>query len=135
MDIDLKAIGARVKKRRTELHLTHANITELCGIKSSTLSRIEQGTNAVSIVIFHKISEVLQCDVNWLLTGKSPYLEDLPVSGSERDLLIGFRQLNKNDQEEIMVLMTLKLHRIKGELKIVEKSSHSEKNNPDDKLA
>ena len=76
MEIQMKNVGARIKAKRNELDLTQTDIFKMCGIGSGALSRIENGTSVPSIILFYKISQALNCDMTWLLTGHSSNLKN-----------------------------------------------------------
>lgn len=133
MKIIMKSIGERIKYRRKELHLTQTDIKAACGISSGALSEIENGNRTPSVIIFHELSEVLQCSMDWLATGKSPNTEISSTfasedfkSNTENELLTGFRQLDQDDQEELMGLLALKLRKVKRDNRKLETLSNSQ---------
>ena len=126
MDVSMESIGERIKARRKELQLTQTDIFEMCGIRSGALSRIENGTSVPSIILFYRIAEVLQCDMDWLMTGVSPNVKNVTFSKSEEELLNGFRQLDQDDQEELMGLLALKLRKVKRDNRKLETLSNSQ---------
>lgn len=126
MDISMESIGERIKSRRKELQLTQTDIFNMCGIRSGALSRIENGTSVPSIILFYKISEVLKCDMNWLMTGVSSNMKSDVFSKCEDELVKGFRQLEKDDQDEIMDILNMKLSRAKRKKDQSARSSSSE---------
>lgn len=120
MEIIMKSIGKRIRDRRKELHLTQNDIKSACGISSGALSEIENGNRTPSVVIFHALANVLECSMDWLATGESSKTENtfFSVSGdtlndTESEFLKGFRQLDQDDQDELMGLLVLKLRKIK----------------------
>ena len=123
MEIDMVSIGERIKERRLELHLTQTDIYEQCGIASGVLSRIENGKNVPSVIAFHKLSEVLECDMKWLATGKSTNMKNAAFYKNEEKLLNGFRALPEEDQEELMEILEMKLRKLKKGKDMVAKSS------------
>ena len=123
MEIDMVSIGERIKTRRLEMHLTQTDIYEKCGIASGVLSRIENGKNVPSVITFHKLSEVLECDMNWLATGISSNMQKSNICKLEEELLNGFRELPEDDKEELMGLLQLKLRKVKKERDVTAKSS------------
>lgn len=135
MDVSMESIGERIKARRKELQLTQTDIFEMCGIRSGALSRIENGTSVPSIILFYRIAEVLQCDMDWLMTGVSPNVKNGAFSKSEEELLNGFRQLDQDDQDELMGLLALKLRKVKRDGEKMAKLSNSEDGEASDKLA
>ena len=133
MEIIMKSIGERIRNRRKELHLTQTDIRAACGISSGALSEIENGNRTPSVIIFHALSEVLQCSMDWLATGESPNIEVLSSlasedskSNTENELLKGFRQLDQDDQEELMGLLALKLRKVKRDNRKPETLSNSQ---------
>lgn len=135
MDVSMESIGERIKARRKELQLTQTDIFEMCGIRSGALSRIENGTSVPSIILFYRIAEVLQCDMNWLMTGVSSNMKNKVFSEYEEELLNGFRQLDQDDQEELMGLLALKLRKIKRDGEKMATLSNSDDGEVSDKLA
>ena len=113
MDIDMHNIGKRIKLKRKELQLTQTDIFELCGIRSGVLSRIENGTSTPSITLFYKIVRVLDCDINWLITGDSANIKNLALSEYEKNFIKKLRQLDEDEQDELMGLLELKLLKVK----------------------
>lgn len=116
MDIDLIVIGTRIKKRRKELHLTQSEIKQAVGISSGNLSDIENGNRAPAIGTLYKLSTILQCSIDWIVTGKNVDYPIVEISEhgeltGELTLLDGFRQLSKNDQDELLDILQIKLQR------------------------
>ena len=120
MEIIMKSVGERIRNRRKELRLTQTDIRAACGISSGALSEIENGNRTPSIITFHALSEVLQCSMDRLATGESLDAESLFASSSENlklrteaELLKGFRQLDKNHQNELIDFLNFLLQRAK----------------------
>lgn len=112
MDIDMESVGNRIKSRRKEMQLTQTDIFNMCGIRSGALSRIENGTSVPSVILFYRIAQILECDMQWLLTGVSSNMENAVISKNEEMLLDGFRELSEEDQEELMGILELKLRKV-----------------------
>lgn len=133
MKINMESIGERIKNRRKELNLTQTDIKNMCGISSGSLSEIENGNRTPSVVIFHALSQVLECSMDWLATGESPdvknnkfYVFGDDVSDSEYVLLDTYRQLDLDDQDEIISIINMKLSRAKHKKDQSSRSSSSE---------
>lgn len=114
MKIDMENIGKRIRERRKELQLTQNDIKSACGISSGALSEIENGNRTPSIVLFHALSEVLSCSMDWLATGKIPNEKGGIIFASEEinlesEFLTGFRQLTQDDQQELLDILEIKL--------------------------
>ena len=142
MEIIMKSIGERIRDRRKELHLTQNDIKSACGISSGALSEIENGNRTPSVVIFHALANVLECSMDWLATGESSKTENASSSASgdvlndvEGELLKGFRQLDQDDQDELMGLLALKLRKVKRDGEKMATLSNSDDGEVSDKLA
>ena len=112
MDINLLAIGSRIKKRRKDLHLTQSEIKQAVGISSGNLSDIENGNRAPAIGTLYKLSIILQCSIDWIVTGENTSHSLVGISDEgELELLDGFRQLSKDNQDELLAILKIKLQR------------------------
>ncbi len=125
MEINMLSIGERIKTRRLELHLTQTDIFEKCGIASGVLSRIENGKNVPSIITFYKLSQVLECDMNWLATGLSTNMQSFTFYKNEEELIGDFRKLSDDDKEELIEILHLKLRRSQKTRNVNAKSFNS----------
>lgn len=135
MDINMESVGARIKKRRNELQLTQIDIFEMCGIRSGALSRIENGTSVPSVILFYRIAQVLECDMQWLLTGTSSNME-FPILSKNEELLLGkFRTLLDEDQHELMEILEIKVRKTQKVRKNSVKSSPSIESESNDRVS
>lgn len=117
MELNMIGIGERIKNRRKELKLSQTNIYERCDITSGALSKIENGKTTPSIVVFYKLSQVLECDMNWLATGTSSCLQTSNLCKQEECILNGFRELSEDDKDELLEILEMKLrknHKTRG---------------------
>lgn len=110
MDI---SIGERIKSRRKELNITQVQIREATGISSGNMSGIESGKSLPSASALIELSKVLNCSIDWMLTGNSPISESVILSNIEEDLLTGFRELPEDDKDELIGILKMKLRKIK----------------------
>lgn len=123
MELDMIGIGERIKTRRKELKLSQTDIYERCDITSGALSKIENGKTTPSIIAFYKLSQVLECDMNWLATGISSNMQKSNICKKEEKLLNGFRELPEDDKEELMEILEMKLRKVKKETERIAKLS------------
>lgn len=136
MNFNMISIGERIKNRRKELNLSQIDIYEKCELTSGALSKIENGKTIPSILVFYKLSQALDCDINWLLTGNSSVLQNLNICKTEEIYLNLFRQLPDDEQDEIIEIINLKLAKNKRKSAIPKKASSSlSENNSDLKMA
>lgn len=105
------------------MKLSQTDIYERCDITSGALSKIENGKTTPSVIAFYKLSQVLECDMNWLATGISSNMQKSNICKLEEELLNGFRELPEDDKEELMGLLQLKLRKVKKERDVTAKSS------------
>lgn len=136
MNFNMISIGERIKNRRKELNLSQIDIYEKCELTSGALSKIENGKTIPSILVFYKLSQALDCDINWLLTGDSSHLQNPGICKKEETYLNLFRQLPDDDQDEIIEIINLKIAKNKRKSTVPKKASSSlSENNSDLKMA
>lgn len=124
MGIDMISIGARIKARRKELGLTQTDMYQQCGINSGALSRIENGTRTPSVLIFYEISQILGCDMEWLITGNSANKHIFELRDDEKQFVIHFRELPEDEKEELTGILEMKLQKVQKVKRSHTKSSH-----------
>ncbi len=110
----MDSVGKRIKDRRKELRLTQTDIKKLVGISSGNISEIENGNRLPAAGTLVQLASVLQCSVDWILTGVSPIQERPPISANgeiEEELLRVFRQLDPDDRSELVEIAQMKLSR------------------------
>lgn len=80
------------------------------GITKAAISSMERGiTKAATPEHLFKIAKVLECDAEWLATGKKP--ESVKekrqpyVSNREKEVVENFRRLSKSKQEKVIAFM------------------------------
>ncbi len=66
-----RTFGKRIKQRRVIVGLTQANLARKIGIAKSTIQTYESGAFPKGDSII-KLSRVLECTTDWLLTGEGP---------------------------------------------------------------
>ena len=67
--MNTKEIGKRLKEVRKELRLTLEELSEKTGLSTSGISIIETGVKKPSSVYMQELSQQLNVDINWVLTG------------------------------------------------------------------
>lgn len=107
-------IGQRIKEKRKELGITQTQIQHETTISSGNLSCIENGKYLPSAVALLELSRILNCSVDWILTGKSSISDNYTVlDNREAELLNGFREIPEDDKEELLCLLHLKRKKMK----------------------
>ena len=119
-------IGQRIKERRKELKITQTQIQQETSISSGNLSCIENGKYLPSAVALLELSKILNCSIDWMLTGNSSISESSTILDTEEtELLNGFRKLSEDDKEELLCLLQAKLRKLKKKKGRLVKSSVS----------
>ncbi len=72
MSVNYKAIGSRIKNKRKETGITQENLAEKLNVTVGYVSQIERGITKVSLGTLANISEVLDCDLAYFVSGISP---------------------------------------------------------------
>ena len=73
------AIGAKLKKRRTELGISQAQLAGALGVSVAQIQKYELGVNAVPACVLYFISNVLDTHIG-------DFFVDLPVKTAPIDL-------------------------------------------------
>lgn len=117
MKLDGKKIGMRIKNRRKSLGITQIDVKTATGISSGNMSEIENGNRLPSAPALIQLANLLQCSVDWLLTGESPHQENFEFfeigDPDEIALIKGFRELPKDEQNELLEILEMKLRKVK----------------------
>lgn len=128
-------IGNRIKERRKELKITQSQIQQETSISSGNLSCIENGKYLPSALALLELSKILNCSVDWILTGQSSISEDLDfLDIREKELLNRFRKLSEEDKDELIGIIDLKLRKRKRTMEDMLKSSGSIKTETNDRV-
>lgn len=106
------SIGERIKNRRKELNITQIQIQNATGISSGNMSGIESGKSLPSASALIELSKILNCSIDWILTGISPISKNFSFSDIEWHLLNGFRELPKEDKDELIEILNIKLRKV-----------------------
>ncbi|HOQ76471.1 MAG TPA: helix-turn-helix transcriptional regulator [Thermoclostridium sp.] len=75
MEIDYKALGKRIAKRRKVLNLTQDDVAEATGLSNNHISNIENNHSIPSIDTLVKICEAIDTTPNYLLLGISAHMD------------------------------------------------------------
>ncbi len=125
MDLNMQTIGERIKRRRLELNLTQTQIKDAVGISSGNLSEIENGNRTPSMPTLYRLSEILNCSIDWIIKGDSSVEEksDFFFQEDEKRLINLYRQMSTIDQEDLILIAEMKAN--KNAQKYVQKLSLS----------
>lgn len=74
------------------------------------MSDIERGHRLPAAATLILLSEALQCSIDYLLTGKTPYQE---IDRQDSDFLMLLHDMSNDDREELLLIAQLKQRRQK----------------------
>lgn len=109
------SIGERVASRRKELGITGQQIKETIGISTGNLSGIEKGSSLPSATALIGLSKMLNCSIDWILTGKTPkseFLTTSALSDGEKELLDTYNKLDRRGQHRVHTTIYEELDRM-----------------------
>ena len=105
-------VGMRIRTRRKELNITMAQIQEKTSISSGNLSCIENGKYLPSATALIELSAILDCSIDWILTGKHKKLKSdeiyIAETKDEKFILDAFREMSFDDKEEFLAIAKIK---------------------------
>ena len=109
------SIGQRIKTRRKELHITQTQIQQQTSVTSGNLSCIENGKYLPSSVALLELSRVLDCSVDWILTGESKITKNgspaVILDMRESELLNYFHKMSEADREDLLMIAEMKANK------------------------
>lgn len=108
-------VGQRIKERRKELHITQTQIQAQTSVTSGNLSCIENGKYLPSAVALIELSRVLDCSIDWILTGESKITKNNISSDildmRDKELLKHFHEMSETDQEDLLLIAEMKANK------------------------
>lgn len=103
-----KEIGARIKKRRTELGISQEELAEALDVTYQQVQRYENGTNRLNVENIQLIADILSLPVSYFLKSDEtmiareeakPYL---PAT-NERKLMRYFNKIGTNSSKNLVI--------------------------------
>ena len=108
-------IGERIRTRRKELNLTMKAIFDQENIKTGNLSELENDKYLPSVQTLIALSRVLECSIDWILTGKEyvppdPEVLNIENLKTEQGLLCDGSPLNNVEADLVAMYRLLPSH-------------------------
>lgn len=97
----MNELSKRIKKARTDLHLSQEYVANYLGISRSAIAEIESGRRGVKADELGKLSDLFLVPADILLKGGEEQV-------SSQMFARGFDQLTEEDQQEILNLIEFK---------------------------
>jgi len=70
-EIDIVAIGRRIREERTKLDLTREELAEIVGLSDYYVGQLERGERQMSLPVLVKIASCLHISLDYLIFGKT----------------------------------------------------------------
>lgn len=99
--INFKLIGSRIKEKRIQLHITQQQMADDLSISKFYISKIEHGKVKATLETLAEISNYLEIDLSFLITGTSP----LNANYGTDDLYTLFNQADSKQKEKILAII------------------------------
>ncbi|GAV25383.1 transcriptional regulator [Carboxydothermus islandicus] len=112
MEIDIKAIGQRIREEREKLELSREEIAELLGLSDYYVGQIERGERQMSLPVLVNMAKCLHLSLDYLIFGKTT----TDIAGVQEET--GTYNLPQNIDQELLYLLQKCSYR---ELKLIKK--------------
>ena len=138
-----KMIGLRIQKRRAELKLSFNQVCEMTHISTGNLSGIENAKYLPSSKALLELSRVLDCSIDWILTGENwnseqnkvliseqplPTINGLPITPDELSLVENYRKLNPANKSSLKDFCNYKIYEQSHSQGLSSTSNHGKNN-------
>lgn len=105
----IDTFGKRLREKRLERRLTQSEIAKRVGVKRSAVSQWEADETQPKGKNLTILSQILNCDINWIQTGKTRDKSNL-MDGLSSDAIIIIKriaELDKENDERISAIKVL----------------------------
>ena len=107
-DLDFKAIGLKIKERRQATGITQEHIANMLDVNPSHISNIECGRANPSLTALVKIANILQCSVDYFLSGEYTYKDDRKTAKTLDDqILEKLKYCDSGKKEKVLKMIDL----------------------------
>lgn len=103
--MDNSGIGGRIRQARKSKKLTIAQMASRSNMSCGNISEIERDIYLPSFDKLQTLSKVLECDINWILTGRTSF------SAEEKQILQLFNNLNGDIQKELLLILKYEIYK------------------------
>ena len=98
--------GNRVRQRRTEMHLSQADLGERIGTDQNRISRYERGESDATGETLAALAKILETSVDWLLgltDDPTPAIERNDLSQNERAAIAAWRRGDRAEAAKVIL--------------------------------
>ena len=107
-DLNFKVIGQKIKERRTSLNITQDYVASILDVNPSHVSNIECGRAHPSLTALVKISNILQCSMDYFLCEEYTYKIDKGrVPSLDSEIIEKLNYCSDEKKEKILKIMDI----------------------------
>ena len=104
-DLDFKTIGLKIKERRKALGITQEIVADYLEVNPSHISNIECGHVNPSLTALVNIANILQCSIDYFISGEYTYDTDKGIDKSLDDKILDKIQYCDTDKKSRILQM------------------------------
>lgn len=104
-ELDFKTIGLKIRERRKSLRITQEYIANILDVNPSHISNIECGRANPSLCALVKIANILECSVDYFISGEYTYKIDKDKEKTLDDKITDKLKLCDNNKKEKILKM------------------------------
>ncbi len=106
--LDFKAIGAKIKERRTHQHITQEALANFLDVNASHISNIETGRAHASLTALVKIANFLECSVDYFIGGEYTFHTDKAKEKSlDDEIMDKLRYCDSEKKHKVLKMIDL----------------------------
>lgn len=107
-DLDFKAIGLKIKERRQAQGITQEFIADQLDVNPSHISNIECGRANPSLTALVKIANILQCSVDYFISGEYTYkIDKEKVKTLDDKIMDKLKYFDADKKERVLKMLDL----------------------------
>lgn len=107
-DLDFRAIGLKIKERRQAVGITQEHIANILDVNPSHISNIECGRANPSLTALVKIADILQCSVDYFISGEYTYKNGRETARTLDDKIIEkLKYCDSSKKEKVLKMIDL----------------------------
>ena len=107
-DLDFKAIGLKIKERRQMQGVTQEFIANHLDVNPSHISNIECGRAHPSLTALIKIANILQCSIDYFISGEYTYKMDRKKEKSlDDEIMDKLRHYDSDKKIKVLKIMDI----------------------------
>ena len=107
-DLDFKAIGLKIKERRQAQGITQEFIADQLDVNPSHISNIECGRANPSLTALVKIANILQCTVDYFISGEYTYkIDKEKVKTLDDKIMDKLKYFDADKKERVLKMLDL----------------------------